>query len=306
LPALRPNQGKSPALASERRLKPGQFANLIKDRMGIFALILCLSSAWPLLVAWKANRHTSLRHALGWLWLAWTAWCAAIAISGEGSMAGFLYSAYYVALCMTVCAGIAVFGARQPGAGAWNFVVAGLLVINLLPLAEAALAGSGPQLSNVRSVWIATLIAASIANYVFTGLALAALLAFFSCGGVLAWLFAGPHRDWWLDLNQVRHVCDLGVGAVPWLALVAQKRRRRPVSEFDSQWRGFRDRYGFVWAELVRQQFNRSAHHHGWPAVLHWDGRRDLSDLTGAKASEQEMLATLGALLKRFGTGTEK
>jgi len=274
--------------------------------MPLFALILCLSSACPLLAAWKANRHTSLRHALGWLWLAWGTWCAAIAIELLPAWWGSLYSAHYVALSMTACAGIAVFGARQPGAAAWNFVVAGLLLINLLPLAEAALAGSNPQLSTLRAVWISALIAASTVNYVFTGFAIAALPALLSCGGVLAWLFTGPNRDWWLDLNPVRHACELGVGAVPWLALLEEKWRRKPVSEFDTQWRRFRDRYGFVWAELVRQQFNRSAHHNGWPVLLHWGGRRDLTEMRGAQALDQEMLATLDALLKRFGTRTEE
>src|SRR5437868_1505128 len=90
------------------------------------AFILHLSGAAPLWAAARANRGTSLAYAVGWAWLAWMAW--GLALFAGGPAAGHL------ALGLTGCAGVAVLGARRPGAGAWNFVVVGLLAVVLLPL----------------------------------------------------------------------------------------------------------------------------------------------------------------------------
>src|SRR5207248_7519218 len=96
---------------------------------------LFLAGSVPLARAWKANRGTTLLHALAWSWVAWLAWAAAAAADVLTSP-DIADLCRYVALSFTACAGVAVLGARRPGVAAWNFVVAGLLAIMLLPLAE--------------------------------------------------------------------------------------------------------------------------------------------------------------------------
>ena len=71
--------------------------------------IVLLSALIPLVIALSANRSTSLIHALCWAIVAWIAWFAAFAFG--------LMSLIYLALALTVCAGVAVLGARRPGSG---------------------------------------------------------------------------------------------------------------------------------------------------------------------------------------------
>src|SRR5437016_5497350 len=72
--------------------------------------LLFASSVVPLLAATRANRHMSLVHSVGWAWAAWLIWAAALALGGR------VWG--YAALCLTGCAGVAVLGARRPGAAA--------------------------------------------------------------------------------------------------------------------------------------------------------------------------------------------
>ena len=72
-------------------------------------------------------------------------------------------------------------------------------------------------------------------------------------------------------------------------------------SRFDRLWLDFRDRYGLLWGQRVREQFNRAAHNAGWPVMLFWQGLRlhaaaELPD----EPTQQEILDTLVALLQRF------
>src|SRR5205085_1522448 len=134
------------------------------------ALIL-LTAAYPLARAWLRHRRTSLAHALAWAAFAWLAWLgvlSAVAFGGGEAVTG-----RYLALCLTGCAGVAVLGARRPGVAAWNFVVLGLLVVLLLPLAE----GFGRlHLSWPRLLFLAGTLAVGFLNYLPTRLGPAALL----------------------------------------------------------------------------------------------------------------------------------
>src|SRR5438105_232827 len=131
------------------------------------------AGAYPLWRAWRANRRTSLVHAVNWTIISWAAWGLAWATD-------FLYPpalavvARYGALCLTGCAGVAVLGARRPGVGAWNFVVVGLLAVMLLPLAEATVAGGSLHLAGPRIVFVAGTLAVIVLNYLPTRLGPAA------------------------------------------------------------------------------------------------------------------------------------
>jgi hypothetical protein len=75
-------------------------------------------------------------------------------------------------------------------------------------------------------------------------------------------------------------------------------------TEFDRLWLAYRDRFGFVWGQRMREQFNRAAHHAGWPVVLRWGGLHTTA--TEAAPDPAAMLATLRAVLKRFGPEYEQ
>ena len=121
----------------------------------------------PWIAVFLAIRNTTLRHAWFWAIAAWIGWAGAFS---DGSP-----PAFYVALVLTGCAGVAVFGARRPGVVAWHFVVAALLAVMLLPLAEGQLTGSKVQLDTIRIIFLMGLCGAVVLNYLPTRLGLAAL-----------------------------------------------------------------------------------------------------------------------------------
>jgi len=181
---------------------------------------------------------------------------------------------------------VGVLGARRRGVGAWNFVVLGLLVVHLLPLAE----GFGRlHLSLPRLLFLAGTLAVGLLNYLPTRLWPAALLIAAGCGAELGSLMTGANGP---ALGAGR----LALAAAPWAAFVLMRRRAETVPEPDRTWLRFRDSFGGLWGERVREQFNRAAANAGSMGRLGWGG------LHGAPAAEREpLLATLRALLTRFG-----
>jgi hypothetical protein len=259
--------------------------------MHLVAWIMLLAAALPIGRAWLANRHTSLLHSVYWVTLAWMGWLVALATNDKSAHE----LAVYFALCLTGCAGMAVLGARRPGAAAWNLVVVALLAINLLPLGEGAITGKTLQLDSFREICIAGTVAVGIVNYLPTRLAPAALLLLAAAGLQFAALLH-------LLEGSVAGIVGLLVASVPWVALAAVRRRPVAASQVDRLWLDFRDRFGFVWAQRLREQFNRSAANHGWPVVLRWRGLRLLAGTTLPEEPDQKaMLDTLQALMKRFG-----
>src|SRR5581483_8236420 len=125
---------------------------------------LFLAGSVPLARAWKANWGTTLWQALAWSWVAWLAW-AGTAAADVLTSPEIADNCRYVALSLTACAGVAVLGARRPGVAAWNFVVAGLLAIMLLPLAEGLVTGGSLHLAGPRVVFLAGTLAVIALNY---------------------------------------------------------------------------------------------------------------------------------------------
>lgn len=254
---------------------------------------LFLSGAIPLALALRANRRTSLLHALLWATAAWLAWSAVTAARATTASPGAALAPWrYLALALSGCAGVAVLGARRPGAAAWHFVVAGLLAVLLLPLAEGWIVGTPLHLSEVFLLCLGGTLGISALNYLPTGLAPAAILFGLGCIGEVRALDTpesyAARSSWW-------------IGLTPWVAILALRWRRPTTSEFDRLWRDYRDRFGFVWGQRLREQFNHAARHAGWPVVLRWQGIRLAPGAALPEAQQQEaMLATLRALMKRF------
>jgi len=251
-----------------------------------------LTAAYPLLRAFLANRKTTLSQATLWAAGAWACWLVVFvgAALGQGTDVAF---GRYLALALTGCGGVAVLGARRPGVRAWNFVVCGLLAVLLLPVAE----GLGrPRAEPAYLAFLAATLAVGVVNYLPTRLGLAALLVGAGAGLEFA-LQALPSLreragDW---LESVAGLC---LAAGLWAGLLAG-RHRAGVSEFDALWLDFRDRFGVVWGQRTREQFNRSAVHAGWPVALHWNGL--VVEEGKPPPDTAELVTKLRALLKRFG-----
>jgi hypothetical protein len=251
--------------------------------------IIHLASLYPLACALRANRRTTLQHALGWTGAAWLAW-GGVFVNAWRRPEEYSAAPSYLALALTGCAGMAVLGARRPGVIAWNFVVAGLLAVLLLPLAE----GWGqPRLGLLRTGFLAATVLVVPFNYLPTRFGLAALLLATGCAVELAALlsYAGAMEMKILDSLVVWGWALVAIS--PWIAWGLTKGKPKPLSEFDRLWLDFRDRFGLTWSLRLREQFNRAAINSGSSVHLGWNG---LHGRVG-----EEMTNTLQALLKRFG-----
>jgi len=224
--------------------------------------------------AWIATRGTALFHAVHWGAAAWLAWMFAIFIRiTSRPFEGFAAPInpidpnpfFYVALCLTGCAGVAVLGARRPHVAAWNFVVASLFAVMVLPLIEKAVIGT-QSLDWLRITFLATTLAIGILNYLPTRFGPAAFLLALGCAGELIGVLSNQPLPEGAE-EQILRLCVLSA------ALLAFARRLPGATDaLNLLWREFRDRWGLVWGLRVREQFNRSAANAGWPVTLTWFG----------------------------------
>jgi hypothetical protein len=255
-------------------------------------VLILLTDAYPLYRAWRSNRHSTLTHALLWAVAAWLAWLTAF-VSAVGKPANPNPLLPYLALCLTGCAGVAVLGARRPGIGAWNFVVAGLLAVLLRPLLE----GWGTlRLGPAHLVFLAATLAVVLLNYLVTRLALAGLAFGFGCGGELLRL-AGAALP-----SALEEMGWVALALAPWIAL-ASGRRRLPGNPVNALWLSFRDRFGGMWGLRVREQFNRAAANAGYAVSLPWQGFPPHALEEPQK--QAVLLDLLRGVLKRFGLEEE-
>ena len=260
----------------------------------IFLLLACFFVGYyPLARAWWGNRHTSLLHSVSWSIAAWTAWFLCQGIPRGPNAAG-IDAPRYVALCLTGCVGVAVLGARRPHAGVWNFVVLGLLAVMVLPLVETTLIGA-KSLDQLRMIFVVGTLLIGVLNYLPTTLAPAALCLALACSGELLMLHGA---EWSRDLAIPS---SLSMALIPWAAWWGWSRQSPSPAEFSRIWLDFRNRFGLVWGQRLREQFNRSAANAGWPVILYWQGLvRVANAALPDQETQKEMLTTLKALLKRF------
>jgi hypothetical protein len=263
--------------------------------MSIVLTALIVAGLLPLSLALRANRGTSLLHALIWTLVAWLSWGLAF-LCDDLERAG-MQPGRYCAVCLTGCAGVAVLGARRPHVFAWNFVVLGLFTVMVLPLMETRFIGTHP-VDGLRIFFMAGTIAVGILNYLPTRLAPAALLLMLIGAGEITLLYASD------SLSKVpsfgaRMVFDLLLIVVPWLAWICLARRTADRSDFDRLWLNFRDRWGLVWSQRIREQFNHAAQNAGWPVKLAWHGLTQEKDEPPA-ADEEKFVEMLQKTLQRF------
>jgi hypothetical protein len=260
--------------------------------------LLLVTTLYPLWVARTANRHTSLCHAVHWSIVAWFAWMTtafAAVLSADVEQI-----AAYLALCLTGCAGVAVLGARRPGVQAWTFVVLCLLAVLQLPLLEGL---DQLRFSPLRALFLCGLLAITVLNYLPTRFGLGAVVL---GAGVLPDLltFLGS-KDSLPALEGLKPWGRGLVAAAVWTAWASLKVRRGSITELDQIWLDFRDRYGLVWGQRMRDQFNRSLVNAGWPMYLSWFGFRNRPDAQMPdELQARNLLLTLQALLRRFGPST--
>lgn len=252
--------------------------------MPAFATAFFLSSAIPLGWACWANSRTSLIYAMIWTVFAWAAWLVTVlTLSSEFE---------YLALCLSACALMCVPGARRPGHTAWNFVMVGLLVLLLLPLGESLIFDAPMRLSAFRISFLSALLGMGLVNYLPTRNALSALILAFAFAIAMVQLMEGrPVASKFAALPAV----------AVWAAILCPVGVLRMTSQCERLWNIFRDRYGLLWAERIREQFNRAAANAKIGIELDWRRFRVTNGHEMSDQQQTQALNILTALVGRFG-----
>lgn len=252
--------------------------------MSVFESGLFLSSAIPLGWACWANRRTSLIYAMIWTVFAWASWLmTALTLSRELE---------YLALCLSACALMCVPGARRPGHSAWNIVMAGLLVLLLLPLGESLIFDAPIRLGAFRISFLSALLGMGLVNYLPTRNGLSAL--------ILAFAFAVAIKQLMEGRPVAPKFAALPAIAV-WAAILCPLGVWHTKSRCDRLWKIFRDRFGLLWAERIREQFNRAASNAKLGVELDWRRSRVTNGREMTVQQESQALHILTALVGRFG-----
>jgi hypothetical protein len=266
----------------------------------ILASIALLAIGPALWLAWKEVRGTSLRHTLIWLAIAWLAWL----VSTTSSLWAPTNLPYrYLAVSLSVCGAVAVLGARQPGMAAWNFVVAALLAILLLPLLQQAWGAPAWRLDGPRAALMFGLLFIVVVNHLPTRMGLLGFLAGLLLAGEvvqLTWPEVVKEEN---TIGPVAHVA-FALAFVVWGVRWLLNRPVRPPA-VNRLWVTFRDRYGLLWGRRVLEQFNAAAANAGWEQRLTWFHGLTMQTMPD-ELREQDLLKLLQATLKRFGLGEER
>jgi hypothetical protein len=225
-----------------------------------------------------------------WLVVAWLAWLVAFA-SPIWSLGNPPYN--YLAICCSACPAVAVLGARRPGVAAWNFVVAALLALLLMPLVEQRWDAANWQLDGPRAILVSVILLVGVGNYIRTRYAVPVLLAAATLGWNVLRLVRMEAPDWTHALS----VFLPGLLAVS--VWITASQLHPPRDALAALWLAFRDGYGFLWARRVQDQFNAAVKNAGGSESLTWRGVEPA--LKPGSLRQLELQALLQVTLKRFG-----
>lgn len=258
-------------------------------------LLLLAVASWPLWQAWIRNRATPLYLAVACGSLTTWTWGGLVGLLITEILGNWRDTCCYLALCLTACTVVAILGARRPIIAAWPGVLAGFFVVLLLPLADVVLTGQ-PRYEGVGLTLLAGTLLMGTLNYLPTCFWPAALLGGLGCGLELLGLFVLA------DQERVLLVGSLCLALTPLLGALAWARRWPGTSELDRLWLDFRDRFGLIWGQRLREMFDTAAANADFPVHLSWGGLRLNEGVNQVEdATNQHLLEILSALLKRFG-----
>src|SRR5262245_10309615 len=197
----------------------------------------------PLARCLHANRQTSLRDALVWTLAAWIALVLHLFANYHTGNTAFRSWA----LALTCCSIVAVLGARRPHVAAWNLVVLGLLVVLSLPALQRWFLGVD-SLDLILALLLPATLLIGVLNYLPTRFAGVAVAVGLACGTETALLLLpdSTASEWLTHFGLLMLLC-------PWLGLLAWGRGPQGRNDLDRMWLRFRDRYGLLWGQRVRE-----------------------------------------------------
>lgn len=227
-----------------------------------------------------------------------------------------LASIRYAAAVSTFCPLMAVLGAKRPQDRGWQWIVATLWGVLVLPVAERWVLWSGGELDEgVMRQWLfVILLVVGFTNYLPTRFWFPALCSTF--GQVLLLVphlpFAVSRVQWHWTAGTM--CLSLAVLSVCWQTRDAGERSRRQTdseaeekedpSSLDAVWRDFRNAFGLVWGLRVMERVNTTARVAGWKSELTWFGfaprTNAVVEVEAAAAEQPKHSQAMRTVLRRF------
>ncbi len=269
-------------------------------------LAICL---WIVVRSLKRLRQTTLptaaRCAVAGLAIAGVA--QSVELIHPAKSTGWVDLSWYFAAVVLLCPGIAVLGARRPGASAWAFFVLLPLVLVLMWPAVASFQVARPaepiEIEVPALVGFGLVLIMSGGNYFGTRYTLSTL--YYAAAMVL---LVAPMSAAVPDVFPERSTARFLASLAMLLALAETNRRSRAladngISRLDVLWFDFMDSFGMVWAKRVMDRVNESARHEKWAMQLELHGFVPLAEAPTADEllrTEQRIEHSFRWLLKRF------
>ena len=268
--------------------------------------LLCLTLATIVLAFSVRNlRGTTLVTAGGWSLAGVVFWWLAVLCDNQNPAGnGTVDVLFYSTAVLLLCPGIAVLGARRPGAGAWNFfVLIPLLAVLLWPalassqflLAEAPLELEFPTL-----IGFALVLIMGVGNYFGTRFTLPSLLHATTLVLIVASM-SPAMADVFPERGSSRHWASLTFALAVVVASLRAGESTEGLAPLDRLWLDFVDQFGLVWAKRVMDRLNEAARHENWSAEFQWH-RIHWPDATAEeqKRTAERIEHTVRWLFKRF------
>jgi hypothetical protein len=214
--------------------------------------------------ALRKLRDTTLAAPLLW-------GCAAITAALFAAWADNAFFNYAAAVLFVVPT-LALLGAKRPQNGAWQFIVATLVGILLLPVLLGVVFGDARPEPHLLFRWlVAAHIVVSVMNYLQTRYAGPAIV--FGAAQVavtLETVFLPQNPPWYAMHGTLAGTVGATI-ALAWATSLAEKSNGGPTG-VQRLWLDFRDAYGLVWGLRVAERLNVAAKQHGWPVEFTWGG----------------------------------
>jgi hypothetical protein len=253
------------------------------------------------LIAWRWPRLRGTTLIAPTIWSVAAIACLAVAnaalYSGsDSSSVSWRPPLQYFAGVTSLCPAMALFGAKRPQNGAWQFIVLSLWIVLCLPsLHWWAVGDDAFGVHSAQSWFLLILLLMTGSNYCATRFAVSSLLV-----TVAQFLLLGEFLPISLPIPRLAQhsvaFCTLAI------ILIALDWPRKRVARFslDRVWLDFRDAFGAVWALRVQQRLNQSATMYGWNVRLDWRGFVPVEGTAISPEIQKSLQDNLSNLLRRF------
>lgn len=269
-------------------------------------LLIAAVGCWLLIVNFRRLQGSTLIAPWGWSLMGLCLVASLELIRPAESVAAqkwFLTMQFAVAVA-TLLPAVAVLGAQRPHAGIWQFVVASLWLILVLPAVKNALLEPA-SIFRLHPAWgwsLWVLVVVGMINRIGTRYWCSALLV--TCGQCR--LLSSQLPGLGQDVDAAATFVALGCFVLASLLMHVQWRRDSaiPPRSLNQAWRDFRDLYGVLWAFRVADRINVLAERQSLGVQLRWQGLAWLAaegeETTESTEVEAIIAQNMRNLLRRF------